>query len=275
MRNYKTTEQQAHAAAELAVFEWLSGREGHDVSPEVWRDIRALVDQRVFDTAFESRREMPFGEMLQLARATAGALFARLLDDWGEGGLAVLPREPHDDRGSGGATVASEWDGPAVDIDELRKLACAVAARVCYDARYREDAITAAADDGVLYAWEHYKPARGPLEAWVAVCAYYHALAVVRKGTTTDRRERLDESAEFVLEGSDKARAIDALMMKTMDGLASAGLTPREYAAYIRHRLGLPAGGDNQRDALKQAKRKLKTALEQAGYYYDDFFLAA
>ncbi len=275
MRNFKTTEQQAHDAAELAVFEWLSGHEGHGISREVWRDVRALVDREVLDAAFESRRGMSFGEMLQLARVIADALFARLLDDWGEGGLALVLPGPEDDRGSGGAAVVPEHEYPAVDIDELRGLACAVAARVCWDARNREEAIAAAVDDGFLYAWQHYDPTRGSLEAWVAVCARYQALTVVRKGAITDGRERLDESVELRLEGSLKVSEIDGVMMEVMDGLASTGLTSMEHAAYIRHRFGLPAGDTNQRDALKRAKKKLRTMLEQSGYGYEDFFMAA
>lgn len=60
-----------------------------------------------------------------------------------------------------------------------------------------------------------------------------------------------------------------------MDDLAKGCLTEMEYAAYVAHRLGFPGGAQEQRDALKRAKRKLRRRLEHDGYGYEDFFMAA
>ena len=285
MRSFEVDSRNATNASWLAVAEWLSQHEGHGIQPLTLSDIRRFADREVFAVAFKSRQGMSFAAMLDHARALVKEAFARLLlEDEGEGGLTVDPPEPADDGGVGGVGLELP-QYPEFDLDELRRISLVIAARLTYESRYREDVIAAAVDDGVLYALVHYNPERGdktkgdgkmPLSAWVAVCARNYARQAIDDAIKRDGRERFDLlDSDEALTPLGPSQTIDPAQMKFLDDMADDCLTEMEYAAYIAHRCGLPAGGQDQRDALKRAKAKLRRRLLTNGYGYEDFFIAA
>ena len=269
-RDIRQTADHAHAAAELAVCEWLSRHPGHGIESDAWQDIRGMVDRTVFDAAFACRKSLPFDEMLSLARSTAARLLRSCLDRAvGTTGQAQPVCPGGGDSPTPRNRSTPRQHGLAASTRVRGRGACLL------HPRYRQEAIAAATGEGLVRALLSYDPARGPLDAWVMQCARFRALAVIRERTRADEHQHLNSSLESRGDGRSTRREFDTTMIAFVDEIAGQTLSRRQHGAYVRHRLDQQAGDENQRNALLQAKRRVRDALEQNGLHFEDFFLSA